>query len=78
VHFTIHQPPVITPDIEELLLDAGTDSSSLGDDSKFTARVSPDVSVDNFATVKLVVDTAKLHFFDPATGDKIGAVTPSA
>ncbi len=77
VHFTIHEPPVITPDIEELLADAGTDATTLGDESRFTARVNPDVSVDNFSTIRLVVDTGKMHFFYPETGDKIGAETPS-
>jgi multiple sugar transport system ATP-binding protein len=78
VHFNIAESPVITPDIMELLADEGADKSALGDDTKFTARVSPDVSVTNFETVKLVLDTAKMHFFDEDTGDKIGAEVPHA
>jgi len=74
VHFSIDSPPVVTPDIEELLADAGTDAASLGDDTKFTARVSPDVDVPDGSTLNLVVDTSKLHFFDPETSDKIGSV----
>ena len=73
VHFVIDSRPVITPDIEELLADSGQTVDSLGDDTKFTARVSPDVDVPDGSSIDLVMDTAKLHFFDPDTSDKIGA-----
>ena len=77
VHFMLDTPPVITPDIEELLADSGTEPESLGDQSKFTARVSADVSVPDGSEVDLVIDTDKLHFFDLETSDKIG-YTPHA
>jgi multiple sugar transport system ATP-binding protein len=69
---------VVTPDIEELLADTGRDASSLGDTTNFIARVSPDIRVSRGETVELVVDTSKLHFFDPATGERIGAEQPAA
>jgi len=72
VHFSGKRPPVMTPDIEELLADTGQDASSLGDTSIFIARVSADAQVRRGDEVDLIVDTAKLHFFDPATGDRIG------
>ncbi|MEN8233589.1 MAG: sn-glycerol-3-phosphate ABC transporter ATP-binding protein UgpC [Actinomycetota bacterium] len=75
VHFMMPEAPVVTPDIEELLADTGADASSLGDESKFSARVSPDVNVPNGAEIQLVLDTAKMHFFDPESGDRIGATT---
>ncbi len=75
VHFTIDSRPVLTPDIVELLADSGQDARSLGDNTKFTARVSPDVPIPDGSTVALVIDTTKLHFFDPETSDKIGATT---
>jgi multiple sugar transport system ATP-binding protein len=75
LHFELEASPVVTPDIEELLADSGMDSSSLGDTTKFTARVSPDVNVPDFSDVGLVIDTAKLHFFAIDTGDKIGRTT---
>ena len=78
VHFLMPEAPVLTPDIEELLADAGTDASALGDETKFSARVSPDVSVPNGAEISLVVDTAKMHFFDPETSDRIGYTPPSS
>jgi multiple sugar transport system ATP-binding protein len=78
LHFTIHRSPVVTPDIEELLADTGRDASSLGDVTNFVARVSPDVNVRVGDTVDLIVDTAKLHFFDQTTGERIGAEQPAA
>jgi multiple sugar transport system ATP-binding protein len=73
VHFTVHERPVITPDIEELLADTGQDAASLGDSTTFIARVSPDLNVQTGDTLELVVDTNKLHFFDPASGSRIGS-----
>ncbi|GMR02673.1 MAG: sn-glycerol-3-phosphate ABC transporter ATP-binding protein UgpC [Acidimicrobiia bacterium] len=75
VHFELDVKPVITPDIEELLADSGTEVSSLGDTTRCTARVNPDVSVPDGSEVDLVIDTAKLHFFDIDSGDKIGVTT---
>ena len=72
VHFPVNVPPVITPDIEDLLADTGVDKETLLDDmSMFTARISPDVTVHAPERVTLVVDTSKLHFFDPSTGDRV-------
>jgi multiple sugar transport system ATP-binding protein len=78
IHFTVNRSPVVTPDIEELLADTGRDASSLGDKTNFIARVSPDIRVQIDETVDLVVDTSKLHFFDPTTGERIGAEQPAA
>jgi len=75
VHFLIDAEPVVTPDIEELLADAGQDATSLGDKTKFTARVSPDVTVADHSEVDLVIDTEKLHFFDEESSIRIGADT---
>lgn len=72
VHFYIDSPPVVTPDILELLADSDQTATSLGDASRFTARVSPDVPVPDRSEVDLVVDTAKLHFFKIESGNKIG------
>ena len=77
VHFVLDTPPVVTPDIEELLHDSGTEAESLGNESKFTGRVSADVSVPDGSEVDLVIDTEKLHFFDEDTSEKIG-YTPKA
>jgi multiple sugar transport system ATP-binding protein len=74
VHFEIPVRPVITPDIEELLADTGADPSTLGDTTRFAARISSDVRVAAGDTVDLVVETAKFQFFAPLTGDRIGFV----
>ena len=73
VHFTVDRPPVVTPDIEELLADTGQDASSLGDTTNFIARVSPDARVSRGDDIALIVDTAKLHFFDPKSGLRVGS-----
>ncbi len=71
VHFTVPVPPVVTADIEALLADEGADSKSLGDETKFTARINPDHAPRVGARSELVVDTSKLHFFDRETGDAL-------
>ncbi|HSJ83635.1 MAG TPA: sn-glycerol-3-phosphate ABC transporter ATP-binding protein UgpC [Acidimicrobiia bacterium] len=73
VHFTVNRPPVVTPDIEELLADTGQDASSLGDTTNWIARVSPDARVSRGDQIDLIVDCAKLHFFDPKTGSRVGS-----
>lgn len=77
VHFSGKRPPVITPDIEELLADTGETAESLGDTSHYIARVSPDATVARGDSVDMVVDTSKLHFFDGSTGRRIGAELPA-
>jgi multiple sugar transport system ATP-binding protein len=77
VHFRLDSPPVVTPDIEELLADSGSTVDALGDTTKFTARISPDVAVPDGVELSLVVDTEKLHFFDLDTSDKIGVAARS-
>ena len=71
VHFEQPLAPVITPDIQELLADQGADASVLGDTTAFTARVNPDFAPKTGDKTDLVVETAKLHFFDRETGEAI-------
>ncbi len=71
VHFIMHLPPVITPELRELMEDEGTDVSALGDITKFTARIDPDLAPRDRANVKLTVDTSRVHFFDKDTGATI-------
>ncbi len=78
IHFTVDRAPVVTPDIEELLADTGRNASDLGDKTNFIARVSPDVRVQQGDRLDLVVNTDKLHFFDPSTGDRIGVKKQAA
>ena len=71
VHFETQSPPVVTPELRELMEDEGTDVESLGDVSKFTARVDPDHAPKSGDQATLFVDTSKIHFFDPDTGNAI-------
>ena len=71
VHFAVPVRPVVTADIEALLADEGADSTSLGDETKFTARINPDHAPRVGGRIELVVDTSKLHFFDKETGDAL-------
>jgi multiple sugar transport system ATP-binding protein len=73
VHFELETPPVVTPDIEELLADTGADVASLGNTTKFTARVSSDVRVSLGQPISVTVDATKMHFFDPKSGMRVGA-----
>ena len=71
IHFQKDSAPVITPEIRELLADQGGDAESLGKETKFTARVNPDLAPRTGDAARLVVDTSKIHFFDKATGNAI-------
>ena len=55
-------------DIEALRADEGADVSSLGTETRFTARVNPDHTPSAGSRCELVIDTTKLHFFDKVTG----------
>jgi len=78
VHSTMDVRPVVTPDIEELLADTGQTADSLGDTTSFVARISSDIPVTKGAPLDIVVNTAKLFFFDPESGDRIGTRTAAA
>ena len=68
IHFEMNSRPVVTPELQELMEDEGTDIDSLGDTTKFTARVDPDLTPKPGSKATLVVDSTKIHFFDPSTG----------
>jgi multiple sugar transport system ATP-binding protein len=74
VHFTVKAPAVSTEDTKELAGDVGAEAleaveAAVGrGESTFLARLSPRTSAATGAPVELVVDTSRLHFFDPASG----------
>ena len=74
IHFKVNAPPVITEDVKELAHDVGEELiQDLEQDTKrgesmFVARLSPRTSAREGESVDLVVDTQRLHFFDPETG----------
>jgi multiple sugar transport system ATP-binding protein len=77
VHFCVNSPPVITDEVLELAADLGTDEAARVEQkarqgrNEFIARVDPKTQVWAGDTVTLSVDTAQMHFFDPANGEVI-------
>ena len=74
-HFGSGVPAVITQDTKELMadvvrVDEAEVEAAVGDieQSMFIARLDAETRVKEGETAELVVDTRKLHFFDPETG----------
>jgi len=78
VHFQVPAPPVVTEDTEELARDLGvhrSDRETGPDTSTFVARLDPRTRAREGRQVEFVVDTARLHFFDPENGLSIDTGT---
>jgi multiple sugar transport system ATP-binding protein len=77
VHFTVKAPPAMTEDVRELVGEMGPETlasierAAEGGRTTFLARLSPRTKVRTGDTVELVVDTGRLHFFDPGDGSGI-------
>jgi len=71
IHFYKDIKPVQTEAIEEILADEGEDISMLGNETKFIARINPNSTVQEGQEIELSIDSSKLHFFDPATGNAL-------
>ena len=74
IHFTVDAPPVLTEDTRELARDAGVgelESERHEGRSPFVARLSPRTEAQERQDMQLVVDTSRMHFFDPETGSGI-------
>jgi len=73
-HFTVGAPPVLTEDVRELAIDVGVEhldrivSDAERGTSVFVASLSPKTRVREGDRLKLFVDTARAHFFDPSSG----------
>ncbi|MDP9184941.1 MAG: sn-glycerol-3-phosphate ABC transporter ATP-binding protein UgpC [Actinomycetota bacterium] len=72
VHFTVAEPPVLTEDTKELARDLGVHDGNherhRPETSTFVARLDPRTHARERELIDLVIDTARLHFFDPETG----------
>jgi multiple sugar transport system ATP-binding protein len=71
IHFTLSAPMVLTEDTKELAHDVGAEDlqeRAQQDKSTFVAQLDPKTTVRQGDGVELVVDTGRLHFFDPETG----------
>ncbi|HEV7711370.1 MAG TPA: sn-glycerol-3-phosphate ABC transporter ATP-binding protein UgpC [Asanoa sp.] len=71
VHFLIDAPRVVTEDTKLLDRDAHTEEAPRHDATKFVASFAPRSRVRAGDEVEVVVDTERMHFFDPATGAAI-------
>jgi multiple sugar transport system ATP-binding protein len=77
VHFTIDAPPAVTEDVKELAGDVDpeladrVEGTAAESRSNVIARLSPRARVRQSAPIELVVDTHRLHFFDPDDGSGI-------
>ncbi|MFD0801206.1 ABC transporter ATP-binding protein [Streptomonospora algeriensis] len=79
VHFQLPAPPVVTEDTKELARDAGADRIDVAAPySDVIARFSPRSQTRAGQPVRVRVDTGRLYFFDPATGDGIWGEPASA
>jgi multiple sugar transport system ATP-binding protein len=77
VHFCVNAPPVITDEVLELAADLGKEEAARVERraregrNEFIARIDPKTQVRAGDTITLSVDTAQMHFFDPATGEVV-------
>jgi multiple sugar transport system ATP-binding protein len=72
VHFGLAAPPAITDDVRELAVDVGNEAleklEQSTDRTTVLARLNPRTMAQAGESIELVVDTHRLHFFDPDTG----------
>jgi multiple sugar transport system ATP-binding protein len=74
VHFTVDAPMVVTEDTKELAADTGSEALEALEaraeqhGSEFTAALNPRTEARRGQEIELVVDTSRLHFFDPESG----------
>jgi len=75
VIFPIDAPPVVTEDVAAAEGEEGDQAVAplAAGKATFTARVDPRSTVRPREAIRLTVDPANLHFFDPATGRAVGA-----
>jgi multiple sugar transport system ATP-binding protein len=75
-HFDVDAPPVLTEDTRELARDREETDKLEGLVEErvctFIAKIDPRAQVRLGDTVPLVVDTSRLHLFDPEDGSRIG------
>jgi multiple sugar transport system ATP-binding protein len=73
VHFDVDAPKVVTADTKLLEKDAHTDDVPTHEieGTKFVAAFAPRSRVKVGDQIEVVVDTERMHFFDPDTGNAI-------
>jgi multiple sugar transport system ATP-binding protein len=77
VHFTVDAAQAMTEDVKELAIDVDeaaldrVQEQASGGRSSVVARLNPRTRAQKGEQIELVVDTHRLHFFDPADGSGI-------
>jgi multiple sugar transport system ATP-binding protein len=83
VHLSIAAPPAMTDDMKELASDVGLEAlehverQAAGGQTTILARLNPRSVAAKGDRIELVVDTHRLHFFDPDDGSGIYDAAPS-
>jgi multiple sugar transport system ATP-binding protein len=81
VHFALDARPATTDDAVELAVDVGAEAlehvqqQAEGGRSTLLARLNPRTTVREGDVIRLVVDSHRLHFFDPESGSGIYGAT---
>jgi multiple sugar transport system ATP-binding protein len=81
VHFPVQARPAMTDDVRELAADVGHEAlahaerTAEGGESIVVARLNPRTRIQKGEALELVVDTTRLHFFDPDDGSGIYSTT---
>jgi len=79
VHFAIDAPQVVTEDTRELARDMGEDpQANAATGTVVVARFNPRTAAREGASISVAVDTARLHVFDPETGQSVWGDAPGA
>jgi multiple sugar transport system ATP-binding protein len=83
VHFPVKASMALTEDVKELALDAGeaieqVERAASENESTVIARLNPRTRAQEGQPIELVVDTRRLHFFDPGDGSAIHENAPAA
>jgi multiple sugar transport system ATP-binding protein len=77
VHFGVQARPAVTEDTRELARDVGAEVAEAVERGAeqgewiFLARLNPRTEAKTDQPIELVVDTHRLHFFDPETSEGI-------
>jgi multiple sugar transport system ATP-binding protein len=75
VHFKVDVPPVVTEDTKELAADVDqevvAELEAAPPESTFVARLNAETKAAVDQPLELAVDTRRVHFFDPASGQGI-------
>jgi multiple sugar transport system ATP-binding protein len=72
VHFDVDAPPVVTEDTRLLEKDSGkADVPRRESGTRFVASFAPRSQVRPRDEIEVVLDTERMHFFDPKSGDAI-------